>query len=263
MISLEADPQVFSRAKFNLPYNCIDVKNMDSTAYLTRFMPNDTDHNIFWLDFVSPSGLGAQLADYTTLLERLNPGDIVRITLNANPDSLGKKSENPDSIRAARLETLRSRVKDAYLPPELTAECLTRHNYPITLLKILKAATLLSFEYSANFLFPLFSTVYADGQQMLTFTGIILNDPSLESRIRDSLKAYPHNAFSWDTEPSRIEIPALSVQEISELNKRLPITDQQTLMTDFPFIFDDKHLDAVNSYIAYYKYYPNYHLVSF
>ena len=34
-------------------------------------------------------------------------------------------------------------------------------------------------------------------------------------------------------------------------------------MTDFPFIFDDKHLDAVNSYIAYYKYYPNYHLVSF
>lgn len=119
-------------------------------------MPNDTDHNIFWLDFVSPSGLGAQLADYTTLLERLNPGDIVRITLNANPDSLGKKSENPDSIRAARLETLRSRVKDAYLPPELTAECLTRHNYPITLLKILKAATLLSFEYSANFLFPLF-----------------------------------------------------------------------------------------------------------
>ena len=131
MISLEADPQVFSRAKFNLPYNCIDVKNMDSTAYLTRFMPNDTDHNIFWLDFVSPSGLGAQLADYTTLLERLNPGDIVRITLNANPDSLGKKSENPDSIRAARLETLRSRVKDAYLPPELTAECLTRHNYPI------------------------------------------------------------------------------------------------------------------------------------
>lgn len=78
MISLEADPQVFSRAKFNLPYNCIDVKNMDSTAYLTRFMPNDTDHNIFWLDFVSPSGLGAQLADYTTLLERLNPGDIDR-----------------------------------------------------------------------------------------------------------------------------------------------------------------------------------------
>lgn len=98
---------------------------------------------------------------------------------------------------------------------------------------------------------------------MLTFTGIILNDPSLESRIRDSLKAYPHNTFSWDTEPSRIEIPALSVQEISELNKRLPITDQQTLMTDFPFIFDDKHLDAVNSYIAYYKYYPNYHWSAF
>lgn len=203
------------------------------------------------------------MADYTTLLDRLNPGDIVRITLNANPDSLGKGSGQPDSLQEERLETLKSRVKDAYLPPALTARCLTRHNYPITLLKILKAATLLSFEYSENFLFPLFSTVYADGQQMLTFTGIILNDPCLESRIRDSLKAYPHNTFSWDAEPSRIEIPALSVQEISELNKRLPITDQQTLITDFPFIFDDKHLDAVNSYIAYYKYYPNYHLVSF
>lgn len=44
MISLEADPQVFSRAKFNLPYNCIDVKKygqhcVSDKIYAQRYRP--------------------------------------------------------------------------------------------------------------------------------------------------------------------------------------------------------------------------------
>ena len=110
---------------------------------------------------------------------------------------------------------------------------------------------------------PLFSSVYADGQQMVTFTGIVLDSHAKEDRIRESLRNYRHNTFLWDT-PSRIEIPALSVREITELNKLLPNPKiKQQLIKKFPFIFSVKDEQAVDSYIDYYKYYPNYHQVNF
>lgn len=266
MISLEKDEIEFQRAQFNAPYGCIDIKNAESTQYLSELSIQDGEHNIFWLDFVSPNELGTQLSDYSTLLNLLNPNDIVRITLNANPDSLGKCNE-PDQLQKVRLEKLKERVPDNYIWPQISPEDVITKNYPITLLKILKAATLECLDeklpYSPNFMLPLFSSVYADGQQMVTFTGIVLDSHDKEAKIREALKNYPHNNFLWDV-PSRIEIPALSVREITELNKLLPNPDiRQQLIEKFPFIFSEKDGQAVDSYIDYYKYYPNYHQVNF
>ena len=98
---------------------------------------------------------------------------------------------------------------------------------------------------------------------MLTFTGIVLNSHDEEDKIRDVLSEYGHNSFSWD-QPAYIEIPALSVREIAEINKLLPSEDaQQQLMNKFPFIFSEKDRRSAESYVAYYKHYPNYHQVSF
>lgn len=266
MISLEKDPTEFKRAEFNRPYGCIKVMNIGSTEYLSDLMLDDNDHNIFWLDFVSPSELGTQLGDYATLLNLLNPNDIVRITLNANPDSLGK-SGDPDQLQKIRLEELKKRVPDTYFPYSITPEDMTKSKYPLTLLKILKAITVQSLDdrppYSPNFMLPLFSSVYADGQQMLTFTGIVLDTHDKEAAIREVLASYPHNTFSWDS-PCRVEIPALSVREISEINKLLPNPEiRKQLLERFPFVFSTKDGQAVDSYISYYKYYPHYHQVSF
>ena len=117
--------------------------------------------------------------------------------------------------------------------------------------------------YSPNFFLPLFSCVYADGQQMLTFTGIILNSHEKEREIKSALSMFSHNNFKWDS-PCRIEIPHLTVREITEINKYLPDENiQQILIKEFPFIFSTKNLDVVDSYISYYKYYPSYHKISF
>lgn len=266
MISLEKDSDEYERAKFNMPYSCIEVKNISSTEYLSDLLLEDGTNNIFWLDFVSPSDLGVQISDYATLLNLLNPHDVVRITLNANPDSLGK-STNPGEVQAVRLAKLKDRVPEQYLPHDLSASDVTKRKYPLTLLKVLKAVTMECLDdkppFSPNFLFPLFSTVYADGQQMLTFTGIVLDSHDEEQQIRDVLAEYGHNSFSWD-QLSRIEIPALSVREITEINKLLPSDNaQQQLMGLFPFIFSNENQDSAESYIAYYKHYPNYHQVSF
>lgn len=266
MVSLEKDEIEFQRAVYNAPYGCISIQNTDSTQYISDLSIQDGEHNIFWLDFVAPSELGTQLSDYSTLLNLLNPEDIVRITLNANPDSLGKYNQ-PDQLQKLRLETLKERVPDRYIWSTISPNDVTTKNYPVTLLKILKAATLECLDekppYSPNFMLPLFSSVYADGQQMVTLTGIVLDSHEKEDRIRKALKNYRHNTFSWDT-PARIEIPALSIREITELNKLLPNPEiRQQLIEKFPFIFSERDGQAVDSYIDYYKYYPNYHQVNF
>ena len=49
-----------------------------------------------------------------------------------------------------------------------------------------------------------------------------------------------------------------------ELNKLLPSDDaEQQLLKEFPFIFSAKENIVIESYITYYKYYPNYHHVNF
>ena len=266
MISLEKDIMEYERAKYNLPYSCIDVKNIGSTEYLSELFIEDGEHNIFWLDYVNPADLGTQLADYATLLNILNTGDIVRITLNANPASLGK-SNNPDELHHIRFSRLKERVPDMYFPTSASMENMTTQQYPLLLLKVIKNITMQSLvdepPYSPCFMLPLFSSLYADGQQMITFTGIVLDSHDKESDIKNALKNYPHNTFTWDN-PCRIEIPALSVREITEINKLLPNEfARQQLINDFSFIFSEKDSQSVDSYISFYKYYPNYHQVSF
>ena len=266
MVSLERDKNEYERAKFNLPYNCIEIKNTDSTEYLSTLSLEDDSHNIFWLDYVKPDELGIQLADYATLLNLLNPKDIVRITLNANPGGLGS-SNNPDELHSQRLKVLKTRVPDEYCPISISPIDVTSRNYPLTLLKVLKKITMQSLTdeapYSPNFMMPLFSDIYADGQQMLTFTGIVLDSHEMEEDIRNALAGYPHNTFSWE-DPNRIEVPALSVREITEINKLLPdLAVRQQLIEKYQFIFSERDGQAVDSYISYYKYYPNYHQVSF
>lgn len=266
MVSLEKDCTECERARYNVPYNCIDIKNISSKDYLSELVINDGEHNIFWLDFVDPSELGQQLADFATLLDRLNPNDIIRITLNANPASLGTVG-NADEIQQNRIIRLRSRVKDAYLPPSLVDEDVAPRQYPITLLRILKSVAMVTLEdiphFSPNFLFPLFSDVYADGQQMLTFTGIVLNAHEQEASIQDVLSNYAFINFLWDV-PNVIEIPSLSIREITELNKLLPSPNiRQEIITRFPFVFTPSDDRAIESYISYYKFYPNFYKVSF
>ena len=266
MISLEEDSDICKRAEFNKPYACIEIKQINSTAYLSELLIEDGEHNIFWLDYVEPSLLGEQLSDYSTLLQQLNPHDIVRITLNANPDSLGKNTDS-SKVHEMRLRKLRERVPEEYLGHNISLDAVTASNYPGTLLSIIKAASLECFgTYSSNYVFPLFATAYADGQQMLTFTGIVLRkSDNEEETIKEVLSPYTHHSFNWDN-ITRIGVPPLSSREIAEINKLLPCENaEQQLINKFPFIFTGKEKDKIilKSYISFYKYYPNYHHVSF
>lgn len=267
MTSLEVDQKVYTRAKFNRPLSCIEILNQKSTTYLNEYSRSD-ENIIIWLDFVDPSSIGNQFADYCTVLRMAAPGDIVRITLNANPKSLydGKTNESAEQIRANRLETIKQRASQYFPGMGISPEQMSLGKYPYVLLSCLKKAAmdeLIENKYDRRFLFPLCCNVYADGQQMLTFTGIILNDHASKQCIEDKLEKSGMHSCSWD-KVNVIKVPSLTDKELLTINGLLPISSTNgidELYKGFSFVFQNES-DAID-YSNYYKYYPNYRHVSF
>jgi hypothetical protein len=265
MVSLENDRDVWQRANFNKPYNCIEIIHDASTSYIT-----DNDFNkpvIIWLDFTDPKSIGSQFADFCATINKMDTNDLIRITLNANPSSLGGKDSNePKNIHDSRFQTISERI-GGYMPSESIPNCMTANEYPLFLLRCLKKAASqalpLALPYQKKYLLPLFSSVYKDGQQMATLTAIVQemgNDNTKhEERIRDSLSVLPYITFDWEN-PTVIHVPALTQKEILHINGLLPAGAEE-VFTQHEFMFDNK-AEVADNYAKFYKYYPNFHHVS-
>jgi hypothetical protein len=267
MTSLEADKKVYMRANFNRPLSCIEILNQKSTTFLNGYSRPD-ENIIIWLDFVEPSTIGNQFADYCAVLRMATPGDVVKITLNANPQSLytGKSGEKEEEIRVNRLDTLKQRASQYFPGTGISPKQMSLGEYPYALLSCLKKAAmdeLVENKYDKRFLFPLCCNVYADGQQMLTFTGIILDDHNLKQDIKDKLEKSGIHNCSWD-KLNVIKVPPLTDKELLTINELLPVSHTNgigELFKVFSFVFQNES-DALD-YSNYYKYYPNYRHVSF
>ena len=137
------------------------------------------------LDFTTPSRLGSDLNDVFQLVGKLRRGDVVKVTLNAHTASIpsnGAKSELEKPRK--RLEHLENAIGD-YLPIGTNADMITNSAYPKVLFDSLKLAIDKGMAGSRDEYFqPLTSFVYADGMQMMTFTGIILNLKETKSFFR-------------------------------------------------------------------------------
>ena len=262
MVSLEADPVVCNRAKYNKPYKCIRIVNQSSTDYIAGDEWG-RKKTIIWLDYTNPKELAQQFSDVSALLNLLNTNDIFRVTFNANVSSLGKPDAEGENLQEYRLKVLKERIGE-YVPVDTKSNNMTTNGYPIVLLKALHKLIGKAFvetQYDKRFLFPLYSTVYQDGQMMLTFTGIVLDDHSKEIKLKNSFKGVDFVNFEWD-KPAKISIPELTVKEMIEMNKLLPSSvAQEQLKNKFGFVFSEDC--EIQSFADFYKFYPSYQSVSF
>lgn len=263
MISLESDSIIFQRAKFNKPYKCIRILNQTSTDFIASENWGNKK-TIIWLDYTEPKSISNQFSDIASLTNVVQKHDIIRITLNGNISSLG----NPDggrNVQQYRLERLKERIGE-YTPVDLSENDMTFKKYPITLLKCLKKmieGLFVENQFDKRFFLPLFSTVYADGQMMVTLTGIVLNDHKQEKEIKQAFKDYDYVNFEW-LNPSQIQVPELTVKEMLEINKLLPSHNaQEQLIKHFSFVFSGKEPQEINSYVSYYHHYPSFQNVTF
>lgn len=260
MVSLEADPEVCKRAKYNKPYKCIRIVNQTSTDYIAG--PEwGNKKTIIWLDYTNPKDLAQQFNDVASLLNLLNANDIFRVTFNANVASLGKPKDK-EGLQEYRLRILKERIGE-YIPVDIKPKDMTTSQYPLVLLKSLHKLIGKSFvetPFDPRFLCPLYSTIYQDGQMMLTFTGIVLNDHKKEEKLKRTFNGIDFVNFEWD-KPSKISIPELTIKEMIEINKLLPSsTAQEQMKKKFDFIFSDD--SEVESYSSFYKFYPSYQSIN-
>lgn len=259
MISLESRSEIYDRARYNAPYNCIEIINQTSTDFVSGERLTE-ENNIIWFDYVSPKSLGQQFNDIAALTNMIAPHDILKVTFNANANTLGKLEDGLDS----RFDKLKNRI-GKYLPSDSGSQDCTKENYPILLLKslhVMLSSLFRETKYDKRFIVPLFSTIYQDSEHlMLTFTSIILDDHDEELKIKEAFGDIPYVNFEWD-KPSLIRIPELTIKEMIEINKLLPSEDaEEQLEQNFGFVFEGKK-EEIASYISFYKYYPSFQSIN-
>lgn len=259
MISLENDPLTYRRAAFNKPLKCIKVVQQRTSDYIANMDPCNNSH-IFWLDYTDPSGIGAQFDDFCRLICILNEYDIIRITLNANPTALGKPNSEETNLWEYRLIELRNRLGD-FVPTSVTPNDLIKKKYPLVLLSCLKHAYLKTIIGKERRFLPLYSTVYDDNTQMLTLTGIVIMNEESGAIFKQNKELKKYCNFQWDN-PLSIFMPELTPKEVIRINNELPVKSKGKLIEKkYEFVFK-KNPDMLQSYLRFYKEYPNFHSVN-
>ncbi|MEZ7215361.1 O-methyltransferase [Klebsiella spallanzanii] len=228
MKSLELIENTHNRQKFNMPVACVDIgdKPQTSTNFLSTYDFKKRTRHIVWLDYTEPSELNEQLNEVQLLCSKLNPYDIVKVTLNAHAETLGKAREmlhsaDPREYRAGQL----SEKLDIFTPYPITAAHTGSKALPTTLLQALKKAMFMGVTNRPDVIIqPLSSFFYADGQGMITATAILLENK--QSKINGFFKK--SRLFSWPfldqqwSKPRNINIPTMSLKERLLIESKLP-----------------------------------------
>ncbi|MFH2122757.1 MAG: O-methyltransferase [Pseudomonadota bacterium] len=263
MVCIEVDENVHKRQKFNKPFDRIDCIHSTIEEYVAETEFNDPI--IIWFDFTDPKEVTNQIELFSNVLLELPSYSIMRVTLNANPASLGKpdptelavnraNGEKTDPTKKTELEWRLDRFRErlsTYCPADIVPEDLTHRNYGKTILEALRLSVENSIlNSSGKRIVWSFATHYSDGQPMVTATLILVesDDAAVESVLDNwEFKSNPQH-------PLVIDLPALSALE------RLTMEANETSEDDLGFKLPKSDLkeDPFLSFQKYYRIFPQF-----
>ena len=258
MISFEMDENTFTRQKFNLPLNCINLKLISSSDFIMEY--DFPRKSIIWLDFTTPSRMSSDLNDVFQLVGKLKRGDILKVTLNAHVASLNSDGAASElEKKGKRYEYLENLIGD-YLPADINPDMITTKRYPQVLFDTLKLTIDKGIGAMSNLFFqPLSSFLYSDGMQMMTFTGVILEKSELKD-FRKTTMVHRWKLSIFDrTSPLSINIPDLSVKERIFLDSLLPKHTPRVIQRKLKYLLannEQDSIDKIENYVNYYKEFP-------
>jgi hypothetical protein len=273
LIAFDYDHEIVKRQVFNRPIDtckCVCrssgdlVANLDTVLAETGY--SDASNLIVWLDYTSPAELGEQIREFVMLLDKLKPGDVVRITVNANASSFfapmpqkGVPTMPSEEVRKIRFEKLAERIGE-YLPADAEAGMMTDALLPAVLSRAFGAAALEALPTSGASTFaPLSIVRYADGQQMLSVTGIVVpRDQEAEMREKLDLASWRFASQDW-SEVHHLTVPNLTIRERLFLERAIGTTAVPDLKAHLGFDFGALEVGEafLNDYEHYYRFYPN------
>jgi len=261
LVSVEIEESVHRRQHFNRPIDRIECVHSTLEDYI-----DGTDFDkpvIIWFDYTVPLEVTEQIERFARTVVEVPLNSILRITLNANPESLGKpeageiavqlagvKSSTQKTLQEWRLDRLRERLGTLF-PSDLKPEDMTRKRYGTSLLKTLHIAVekeVLNFtDRRAAWVL---ATHYADGQPMVTATLVVA--PKDDMSIEPLLEKWEYSS-SPDV-PLVVDMPALSTLE--RLTMESCDNPQEKLGFELPK--SDMGEDPYLSFKRFYRFFPHF-----
>jgi hypothetical protein len=258
MKSIEREPAVLKRQKFNVPHTNVSCKLQTSGEFVLRV--SDRRRLIVWLDYTDPSERSQQIEEFQSLVRSVRSLSIVKATLNASPSTLGG-SPGEAGLQAKRLAALLSEF-GRYFPNGLEEEAVSNDQFPSTLLSVVDYAAREALSGRRDWRFqPLTSAAYADGQQMLTVTGIVGTRTAIANILAIAkLATWDFSRLTW-SDPVRIDVPDLTLKERIVINQNLPrLTSQIPALQKQLGIWVDgtatKSEARLRSYVLFQRHYP-------
>jgi hypothetical protein len=268
LISLEADPIVHKRQLFNLRpsyIKCREETTADFVSNFDSFVDNYRDKEfIIWFDYASPRERREQIIEYQTLLGKLQTSDILKITMNANPHTLGEQrsDESVEDIQKRRLEVLNEQL-DSFLPATpIEHTQMTKRGIVHILCDAIRISSLNATQNTSKQAVPLAIFVYQDGpHQMLTVTIRLMQDEDVENFLNELIDLdWEYLPLEWNNF-TKINVPNLTAKERLYIEELLFAKDHQDILKELPFQFhsnSQKSLEILEEYARHYNRYPSY-----
>lgn len=271
LLTFDMLPAVVARQKFNRPADgcrCVCLTSGQFTADVSSSVESagiaDAEGFVVWLDYTSPKEIPVQLREFQKLVAQFAPGDIVRVTVNAEFDYWAgpKKRRDGSPIplpekQATALKHLIDKLGE-YMPNGIKAEQLDAEGTA----RVLSAAFGIAANKGVpardgNLLEPISITRYADGQQMLSMTSIVVpRDDRDRMRKQMALKDWPFASTGWQDVKSLI-VPDLTVRERLYLEQNARKTGAH-IEKAVGFDFDEVTgmPGFIENFKQYYRHYP-------
>jgi len=261
LISIEGEPEMETRVRFNKPYSCIDVIPGASNDKLPEVDWKSTK-SILWVDYTHTLR-GYMFKDMATFFQRAQSGSVFIISINVDlkENEVKSKTTTEKIITKLTKDTeVRKRIRSSDLKKEMTKGdyySILRNVIDTEAKEILAERNKLESKEKFDYK-QIFNFLYHDGQAMLTVGGILFS-------TKDEEKVEQINFKNLDfimTGESRFEIqvPNLTYREIHALDKHLPdfninAETKEKAFNELKGVVSD---DAINKYAKIYRYYPNY-----
>ncbi|MCW0435290.1 O-methyltransferase [Xanthomonas sacchari] len=271
MVAFDLDASIVSRQNFNRPVEscvCIEKNSGDFISELSAILESsgyvEATSVVIWLDYTDPKQIGAQVREFQSLLDKLREGDVVRVTVNANPKELDSKAtaapERVTKVMENQFSTLKQFIGD-YLPSTATSSDMTAEGLARVLAQAFGSAALKALPATGRTIFsPLSIVRYADTTQMLSITGVLVARDGV-NKLRSSmgLEEWPFSSEGW-TDIKKLIVPAITLRERLFLERSILRKEDDEIESELGFSsFGEVAVgEFLESYRKYYRFYPTF-----
>ena len=268
LVSLEADDLIHARQLYNAPLGFINCTREDTTTFIENFDGFSARHSsairVIWFDYASAKNRQSQLREVQTLISKMDAGDVLKLTMNANPRSLCDWNgiEDPTARQEAALDGL-TRKLGPYMPTGVDARQMTDEGLAAVLLEAIRKAILDGMSASPGLVArPVTAFRYGDGpHQMVTATVVLIETTDLkEFETKTRLANWPMTITGWGPVHA-IKVPDLSLRERFLIDSKLFVQSDAMIHDALPFKFHRESAESFGifqDYVKHYRRYPSY-----